>query len=75
MWLELVEQVDHSDYQRQAVVAVTVTPAVVHFLRAPQIRATVKQVRYEPLVTVANNHTTLKWEQINKNKLKLLEIK
>lgn len=41
------------DCQRQAVVAVIVIPAVVHFLRAPVIQATVKQVRYKPHVTVA----------------------
>lgn len=41
------------DCQHQAVVAVIATPAVVHFLRAPVIQATVKQVRYEPHVTVA----------------------
>lgn len=43
----------HHDYQHRAVAAVIVIPAVVHSHRAPAIRATVKQVRYEPLVTVA----------------------
>lgn len=44
---------DLRDCQHQAVVAVIATPAVVQFLRAPVIQATVKQVRYEPHVTVA----------------------
>lgn len=44
---------DPHDCQRQAVVAVIATPAVVQFLRAPVIQATVKQVRYKPHVTVA----------------------
>lgn len=41
------------DYLHRAVVAAIVIPAVVHFRRAPVIRATVKQVRYELNVTVA----------------------
>jgi hypothetical protein len=52
MWLELVEPVDHRDCQRQVVVAVIVIPAAVRFPRVPLIRATVKQVRYEPHLTV-----------------------
>lgn len=46
-WSGLVEPVDHHDCRRRAVVAATATPAVVLSPRAPVIRATAKQVRYE----------------------------